>query len=198
MHLREHLRRSGGSLSFRAGHLDPRLRLPRCGKPLETFFAQSERVRARTVVGVRCTGASPWKVYVPVDVAEVRPVLVARRALPRGHVLAADDLAVEERDVSRLTGGYLSEPGAAVGQKLARRLVAGSHVTAGMLKSDPVVRRGQSVTLIVQSGSVNIRMAGEALMDGAANQRIRVTNNSSRRVVEGLVRSPELVEVLTQ
>lgn len=197
-HLRERLPDSGGSLSFEAGQLDSRLRLPRCGKPLETFLAQGERVRARTVVGVRCTGMRPWKVYVPVDVAETRPVLVARRALPRGHVLTADDLAIEERDVSGLIGGYLGDSGAAVGRRLGRRLVSGSHLTPGMLKSDPLVRRGQSVTLLVRSGSVNIRMTGKALMDGAANQRIRVTNDSSRRVVEGLVRSPEFVEVLTQ
>jgi flagella basal body P-ring formation protein FlgA len=35
-------------------------------------------------------------------------------------------------------------------------------------------------------------------MDGAVDQRIRVENTVSHRIVEGLVRSPEYVEVLVR
>jgi flagella basal body P-ring formation protein FlgA len=41
-------------------------------------------------------------------------------------------------------------------------------------------------------------MAGKAMADGALNQRIKVENSVSRRIVEGLVRSAELVEVQVQ
>jgi flagella basal body P-ring formation protein FlgA len=67
-----------------------------------------------------------------------------------------------------------------------------------MLEAQIMVRRGQSVTLLVRNDALNIRMAGKALMDGAVDQRIRVENTGSRRVVEGFVRSPEYVEVLVQ
>ena len=43
---------------------------------------------------------------------------------------------------------------------------------------------------------MNISMSGKALMDGALNQRIRVENITSGRVVEGVVRSREQVEIL--
>lgn len=197
-YLRQRLRNAERKLSFQAGSLDPRLRLPLCDAALEAFPAQTGRVGTRTAVGVRCSGTRPWKIYVPVDVVETRPVVVARRALARGHVLAPADLAVEKRDVSRMVGGYVSAPEAVVGQRLKRRLVSGSHLAPSMLEMEPAVRRGQSVTLVVRSGSLNIRMTGKALMDGAIDQRIRVTNVSSQRTVEGLVRSPELVEVLTR
>jgi flagella basal body P-ring formation protein FlgA len=51
------------------------------------------------------------------------------------------------------------------------------------------------VTLVVDNGGMEIRMAGKALSDGALDQRIRVENVSSRRVVEGIVRSAEIVEI---
>jgi len=54
------------------------------------------------------------------------------------------------------------------------------------------------VTLRAQTNALQIRVAGKALMDGALGQRIRVQNTASGRVVEGLVRSAELVEVLVQ
>jgi hypothetical protein len=65
-----------------------------------------------------------------------------------------------------------------------------------MLQIKTDIRRGQTVTLTVGDGQFAIRTRGTALMDGAVNQRIRVKNTQSGRIVEGIVRSREQVEVL--
>jgi flagella basal body P-ring formation protein FlgA len=182
----------------RAGQLDPRLRLARCDRPLEGFLRPGAEIGSRTVVGVRCSGNRPWKVYVPVGLVEMRPVLVVRQALSRGHRLTAGDLVAEERDVSRLSRGFIEDANTVVGRELKRQLVSGAVLSPSMLETEIVVKRGQSVTLVVQNDALNIRMAGKALMDGAVDQRIRVENTVSRRVVEGFVRSPEYVEVLVR
>lgn len=179
-----------------AGHLDPRLRLPRCSLPLKPFIRPGTQVTSRTVIGVRCSGSRPWKVYVPVNVVVTQPVLVAKRTLPSGHVVTADDVTLEPHDVSRLNGGYLSSIEELAGQRLKHQVIGGRIVTPAMLKADLIVRRGQTVTLVVRNDQMNISMAGKALTDGALNQRIRVENVNSQRVVEGLVRSPEYVEIL--
>lgn len=179
-----------------AGHLDPRLRLPRCSQPLEPFVRPGTQVASRTVVGVRCSGSRPWKVYVPVNVVVTQPVLVARRTLPSGHAITADDVTLESHDVSRLNGGYLSSIEELSGQRLKHQVIGGRIMTPAMLKADVIVRRGQTVTLVVRNDQMNISMTGKALSDGALNQRIRVENVNSQRVVEGLVRSPEYVEIL--
>ncbi|MGH8194582.1 MAG: flagellar basal body P-ring formation chaperone FlgA [Woeseiaceae bacterium] len=196
-YLQQRLGATGRQVAPRAGQLDPRLQLPRCDQALEAFLREG-RIDQRTVVGVRCSGSRPWKVYVPVDVVEMRPVLVARRSLPRDHVLLAEDLLAEQRDVSRLVGGYVSEPEEIVGQRLKRRLVSGTVISAGMLQERIVIRRGQSVTLVVTNDALSIRMAGTALTDGSLNERIRVENTTSERVVEGIVRSAQYVEILVQ
>ena len=49
---------------------------------------------------------------------------------------------------------------------------------------------------LIANGGMTIQMSGKALMDGAISQRIRVENTNSGRIVEGIVRSRELVEVL--
>lgn len=194
--LREHAGEQDPRMSLRAGPLDPRLDLPRCSEPLEGFLRRGTEIRSRTIVGVRCTGEAPWKVYVPVDVIVTDEVLVAARTLPAGQAPGPGDLRTERRDVSRLVGGYFSEPGELAGQRLKSQLHAGRIITPAMLAADKVIRRGQTVTLLVRDRNVNIRMAGRALADGAVNQRIRVENAGSKRVVEGLVRSPEHVEIL--
>ncbi len=181
-----------------AGHLDKRLQLPRCTNNIEPYIQNAGRNIGRMVIGVRCDGEKPWNVYLPVKVALIEDVLVTARPLQRGHVLAPGDIVVDQRDVSEVFGGFLSDASAAVGQRLKRSVGSGVVLTPTQIQPRILVERGQIVTLTVENSSLNISMQGKALMDGAANQRIRVENTGSGRVVEGLVRSSQHVQVLVQ
>ncbi len=194
--LQQRIGKSADRTSAQAATLDPRHRLARCERPIEAFLRPGTRISSRTVVGVRCTGDKPWKLFVPVTVVVTENVLVAKRTLPRGHVLTAGDFVAEPRDVSRVVSGYVSNPASLAGQKLKVQLLAGRMLTPAMLEADAAVRRGQTVTIVAKGGGISVRMTGKALMDGALNQRIRVENLNSGRVVEGIVRSREHVEVL--
>lgn len=185
-----------GQTSVRAGALDPRHRLARCSEALEAFLRRGAKIAARTIVGVRCSGARPWKVYLPVDLIVTAAVATSARSLPGGHVITAGDLRLDKRDVSRLRTGYYEEPQALVGQQLKQALVAGRILTPSMLRVQHLVERGQTVTLTSAGGGISITMLGKALMHGALNQRIRVENSNSGRIVEGVVRSSEQVEIL--
>ena len=187
---------TGGNTTVRAGMIDSRLRLTACDQPIEGFLRAGTRVGAKTIVGVRCSGTKPWKVYVPVEVAVRTRVWIASRPLPRGHLLTQNDLRAEERDVARMNQGYITDINRLLGQRLTSSVLAGRAITDRLVESDDLVSRGQTVTLAVMSGNINIRMSGKALSDGGLNDRIRVENLNSGRVVEGVVRSPELVEVL--
>ncbi|MGI9272098.1 MAG: flagellar basal body P-ring formation chaperone FlgA [Woeseiaceae bacterium] len=196
----EHLRQMTGAgasgTTVQAGALDPRHRLPLCDKSLETFMRRGTQVKARTVVGVRCTGSKPWKVYVTVDVVVMATVYTASRTLAKGHLLTDADLVGDKRDVSGLTAGYISNKKQLIGQRLRQQIIAGRMITPTMLQANNIIRRGQTVTLLAQNSSINISMTGKSLMDGALNQRIRVENLNSGRIVEGIVRSREHVEIL--
>jgi len=187
---------AAGRTTAKAAVLDSRHHMANCEQPLEAFLRRGTEIKARTIVGVRCTGARPWKVYVPVDVIVTATVLISRQTLPRGHVLSADDLVEDQRDVSRLLSGYVADKKQVQGQRLKTQLIAGKILTPRMLEASIAIRRGQSVTLTTNNGSFHISMSGKALMDGALNQRIRVENSASGRIVEGIVRSGEHVEVL--
>jgi flagella basal body P-ring formation protein FlgA len=194
--LQERIGNRAGQTSVKAGNLDSRHRLPLCSQALEGFMNRGTEIKPRTIIGVRCSGEKPWKVYVPVDVVVTAKVLVARQSLSKGHVLTAADLTTEERDVSRMRTGYLGDLQRVLGQKLKTQLIAGKVLKPSMLEADITIRRGQTVTLTAANSSFNITMSGTALMDGSLNQRIRVQNSHSGRVVEGIVRSREHVEVL--
>lgn len=180
----------------RAGSLDSRLKLARCSTPLEAFLQDGMSLTSRAAVGVRCDGDKPWKLYVPVNIAIIEDVVTALKALPRGHLLTPADLSTEPQDVSRLTAGYVSRPEELIGKRLKQSVIAGRVLTPALTEADLMIRRGQSVTITAQSGGLRIEMAGTALADGTQDERIRVENTRSGRVVEAIVRTPEYVEVL--
>ena len=177
--------------------LDGRLKLAKCDHALEGFLpSHVTTLRRNTIVGVRCTGPKPWKIYVPVRMAVYRHVLVTARPLHRGAIIAASDVRIDERDVATLRSAYLTDLEQLTGKVLRRSVAEGTLVTIDLLNAERIIKRGQSVTLVVNQSGLKVRMAGTALADGAINQRIRVENHSSKRVVEGIVRSEQLVEVV--
>ncbi len=177
--------------------LDTRLKLARCDQPIQAFTPPNTELKKNLVIGVRCRGSSPWKVYVPVKLSATRQVLVTSRPLSRGTTLSAADVRLEEKDITMARGAYLTDVSQLGGKILKRTVPEGRLVTADLLNDEDIVKRGQRVTLLVEKSGFMVQMAGTALSDGTINERIQVENMSSQRTVEGIVRSPQLVEVIS-
>jgi flagella basal body P-ring formation protein FlgA len=135
---------------------------------------------------------------VQVRVIGTSPVAVAAHAIVMGSVLKASDLRVEQHDVSELPAGFLDDPGVAVGLTASRPISAGAFLTNQYLVVAKAVQRGQSVTLVADTGGMSVRMSGKALSDALVNQRVRVQNLSSGKIVEGIARSEQIVEIISQ
>ena len=187
---------SGGRVDVVADELDRRIRLPACDQALAVTVPFERKQSSRVTTQVRCDGARPWKLFVPVRLAIFQQVLVAAHALPRDSLLTADDISLTEMDTGRMDYGYLVEASDAVGQRLRRPLAAGEPIAPGNLEIPPMVKRGQRVTLEAQTGGLTVRMAGVAKADGIKGQIIEVENLNSGRDVQAVVRSAKSVEVL--
>lgn len=175
---------------------DPRLRLIRCDQPLTARVPTTGVRSARLTAEVRCEGAQPWKLYLPVAVATTRPVVVATRALARDAVLAPGDVRLAKLPAGTAQAGTLADTTYAIGQRLRRPLDEGQAITTALIAAPVLVRRGQQVSVEAQAGSLLVRMAGVALKDGALGDIIEVESASSGRTVEAVVRSAKSVEVL--
>jgi flagellar basal body P-ring formation protein FlgA len=178
-----------------AAKLDSRLRVALCEQPLQTFEQSATTRGERVTVGVRCTSANSWTLYVPVSVEVEMPVLVLRRALARRARVAIIDVEPETRRMPGSAAVFIQDAASLQGHRLKRSLPAGTALTVDMLVPDVVVRRGQQVTLIAANGPVEIRAQGHALTEGGVDDRVRVQNVSSLKVVEGVVESESVVRV---
>ncbi|WP_129482174.1 flagellar basal body P-ring formation chaperone FlgA [Pseudomonas hydrolytica] len=184
-----------GRHEIRVNRLDPRLRLALCDEPLTTTLESPAQPLGRVTTRVRCNGSAPWTVFVPAEVRLYRQVAVLTRPLKRLSVVKASDLSMVERDVGQLAQGYLTDPTQAIGKKLTRQLNSDQIITPAHLQVAEVVRRGDQVVISASGGTVNVRMPGEALTEGAPGQQINVRNLRSQRVIRARVVGPGQVEV---
>ena len=177
------------------GRLDSRLRLVACDQPLEGYDSPNGLSGGRGVVGVRCNGSKPWKIYVPVKVALMEAVVVSRRALVRGQALQAEDVMLSETDVSRLRKAYFTRIEDVIGLRSKRAVAAGKTLHAGLLQREKLVRRGSQVEIVAMGSGLHVRMQGKALSDGGRGDRIKVKNLNSGRVVTGTVAAAGVIQV---
>jgi flagellar basal body P-ring formation protein FlgA len=182
---------------FQIGPIEPNLQLEHCREPVRAV-SSAHHMQDRTTVELRCQNAKPWHIYVQVRLVGTSTVAVAAHAIVAGTVLAAKDMRVEEHDVSELPAGFLDDPAIAVGLTAGRPISGGAFLTNQQLVAAKAVQRGQSVTLVADAGGMSVRTAGKALSDGLVNQRVRVENLSSGKIVEGIARSEQVVEIIFQ
>lgn len=180
---------------IRLHDLDPRLRLPKCGAKLEAFLPGGAKTIGRTSVGVRCSGPRPWTVYQSANVAIFDRVVVANRFLAKGTVLSAADLQLERRELSALPSGYETTPDHLLGKQVRYGLPAGTVVTSPTVKAAPLVNQGETVTLVIRQGGMEVRSSGVALSGADLGERVRVRNEASKRVIEGKVTANREIEV---
>ena len=181
-----------------AGPIGPSVRLAPCNQAVTPSVGPGGHMRDRILVELSCPGTPPWHIYVPVRVVGTSQVTIAAHAIVAGSVLTAADLRTEQRDISGLPPGYMDDPAVTVGLTAGRPISSGAVITNQLLLGTKAVERGQTVTLVADAGGMSVSMQGRALSDGLINQRVKVENLSSGKVVEGIARSQQVVEIILQ
>jgi flagella basal body P-ring formation protein FlgA len=133
----------------------------------------------------------------------------AARALPRGVVLTAEDIAAGESAPSSL----IAQRSALIGWTTRRVIAAGEPLRAPAVAppSDAaaagsaatrlaggggaaVVRAGQKVVVVYRDAGLELRLGGVAAQDGAVGARVGVRLDARRRL-EGTVVAPGVVRL---
>jgi flagella basal body P-ring formation protein FlgA len=121
------------------------------------------------------------------------PVPVAARALGRGQVLTADDIAYAPAPAHArlpIPDSRLPAPG-----WTTRRVIAAGEVLRAPAVAPPAaVRAGEPVALVYQAEGITLRLAGTAAADAPVGGRVPVRVDTRRRF-EGVVAGPGVVRL---
>jgi len=122
------------------------------------------------------------RAFVKLTLVAIRDVLVAQRALAKGDVVTADDLALEPRVAVR---GIALAPEALVGAPVLADVQVGAPISAASVGLPAPIARGTSIKVVSISGAVKVmaqaRLETTARPGEVASARIIRT----RQVVRG-------------
>lgn len=144
---------------------------------------------------VRRSGGDLVGVRVTADVSLQLPVVHSARSLSAGTVLGEGDLEIRNREISGDGEEFLHRLPAALGKRIRWRLTAGVPIRREYLEDPAFLKRGETVTIVAESGSVRITGKGVSLQSGRPGETVRVRNMASGREVAGRLSGDHLVVV---
>ncbi len=174
-------------LQIKLNAIDQRLKLTQCAKPLDFEHNNHQRLPGRVMIKVSCRAQQSWSLYVPAAVSWEQNVVVSTRPIARGQEFRDGDLIVQRMRITQPGGQVLSSPDQLLGKASQRRMPAGKAVDWRFVEQAKLVRKGDSVVLVANSGSILVKTEGRALSDGAMGEQIRIENALSKRVVKARV-----------
>ena len=121
------------------------------------------------------------------------PVLV--RAVSRDELIGPADVQWMEIEADNLSATVILDADRMIGFVARRALSPNQPVAQADLQAPLAVRRGETVTMVLQTGTLTLTAQGQALQDGSSGDVIRVVNVQSSRTIEATVEGPGVVRV---
>jgi len=118
-----------------------------------------------------------------------------KRVVRRGEVISSSDLVARKTELRRVALGAVTDPEQAVGMAAVRQLSPDAPLRASDLAPAVSVRRGDPVTLVLETKAMRVTSRGTAREDGAVGKEIRVVNDSSGKELRGRVANGSVVVV---
>lgn len=109
-----------------------------------------------------------WKTY--------RKVPVSNKWMGQGYRLTDSDLKEELKEVTFLND-KLVERHNLIGKQIVRSIPANSVITRDLLVVEKLVKKGETVRLLIKDGPFEIEMNAQAEADGLAGDSIKVKTN---------------------
>ena len=151
--------------------------------------------RFSAILSVTGDGMAPINMRLGGRALETLELPVAAERLMAGNLLRASDLRLARVRASLVHSEVARRPDDATGRVVRHTVPAGQPLPLADLEPPPLIQKGATVLIQLDSAGLTLTGQGQALEAGAAGQRIRVLNPASRAVLEAEVTGPNRVRV---
>jgi len=183
------------SIEINITQLDQNFKLPTCSTPIKPSFTKPNAPAQSTAIQLSCESIPSWNVYVPVNIKVLIDVLTTERTISSGDTITDSDITLGKHDKNRLSDGYFKDKSAILGLTAARSIQAGMPITKKYLRASKIIKKNESVNLIVKHGGIQISVLGIAKSDGYLHDTIHVINPSSKKIIDAVVTGPNRAEI---
>jgi flagella basal body P-ring formation protein FlgA len=165
--------------------IDSRYQLKACPEPITLELAQQRSYSRQFPVKVSChSDESPWKTYVQVQVTEFVEALITTTHIAKGMIISDDMISIELVEKFRVKTRSVDEKSMIIGGRALRNIHPGYQIGS---QDVCLVCKGDGVAIIAKTGGMTIKTSGTAIENGSFGESIRVKNNSSERIVKGII-----------
>ena len=148
------------------------------------FMPAGQRMRGNITVGVKCINEQGNEMprYYRAHIGIEDEYAVAARDLMPGTLISAADVTTQRGDITRLSTASATVARASdlIGQRLTRRVPAGSPLQANMVKAPLVITRNSRVTVIARHAGFTITAQGTAMDEASSEGQLRVRMDSKK------------------
>jgi flagellar basal body P-ring formation protein FlgA len=144
---------------------------------------------------VTVDGVVQKTVTVRANVEAYAEVLVARRDIPRGTLISANDLDYRKLSMQQTPEGAIEDYTEAMGRVAKKTLLAGQPLSMRNLDMPIMVKRNQVVPVEVRLGGVLIQARGRAMSEARAGDPVLCANTESKEQFQGILREDGVVVV---
>jgi flagella basal body P-ring formation protein FlgA len=113
-------------------------------------------------------------------------VVASRRPLKKNQIIEEEDVYLTLMDVRRMPKNALNRLESAWGKILTQSLGANMPIAENYMGDIPLIKKGQTITLVASIPGLKITTLGEARQDGYPGRSLKVVNLSSKRNVRGI------------
>ncbi len=125
-----------------------------------------------------------------------RQVVCAVKALAAQELVRAEDVQLCRRDVTELTSqDFCTAVDQVIGRTLARKLSPQEIFTFQHLSNQPLIKKGEEVTVVLEQDGMTITTKGVAREEGHQGRAIRMLNPKSKKEFQALVVDARTVQV---
>jgi flagella basal body P-ring formation protein FlgA len=117
------------------------------------------------------------------------------RPIAPGETIGAGDLETIKLRAERVSGDLVLDAHELIGKTPRHLLRAHEPVRGPDVETPLVVRKGDLVTIVLETATMRLTAQGKALEGGSRGAAIRIANTKSSRVIDAVVIGPNLVKV---
>ena len=190
---------------------------------LQKFFSNGVALRGATAELIRveswpsATGAMRWSLpnikrghparlsliaeqgkkrwYVPVRLHWWAKAVVVNKTVPARTLLSHDMMKRTRTDIAGHNGHWWDSSADLDGMRLTRPLAKGAVILSSHIKQPHMIKRGDIVQIILDTGRIHVRSEGKAMRNARRGERILVKNLRSNEVIQAIAEKRGVVRI---
>ena len=180
--------------SIQLRKLTPELKIPLCKSNLELLDKDLSNIAGRMTISVFCRQPK-WRVFVPVTVEGKQPVVMTTHGILKRAVIKEGDVKQVLLNYKRIPSGGMVDVSKVVGMRTKKAIAPNTVIKVRDLQPPYWVFKNKQVNIITRIGGIEVKTRGTALESAVADEQVPIRNNTSEKIIKGIVIAPNTVLV---